>query len=136
MPGLHIHWPFPVLHSCSARALRPHCCSYPSSPAVTLLQKPSDAELQLLVGPVGALMMAASELSAGNRSPYVNHMKVVGEAMQALSWVVYTGPASGAYCAWGRNGWEGGEVLVERMCTCARCMCAGVCAGSVSCSSN
>ena len=30
-------------------------------------------------------------------SPYQHHFKLVSEAMQALSWVVYTGPNCGAH---------------------------------------
>lgn len=32
-------------------------------------------------------------------SPYQHHFKLVSEAMQALSWVVYTGPNCGAHQA-------------------------------------
>ncbi len=59
------------------------------------MQKPSDAELQQLVGPVGAQLVAAGALVDGPRSKYLNHFKLVAEAMQGLTWVVYTGPACG-----------------------------------------
>ncbi|PSC76207.1 dipeptidyl aminopeptidase acylaminoacyl peptidase [Micractinium conductrix] len=63
--------------------------------AFACCRKPSDAELQELVAPFGERMVAASELSSGPKSPYQNHFKLVSEAMQALSWVVYTGPDCG-----------------------------------------
>lgn len=63
--------------------------------AMGACRKPSDAELQALVGPVGEQMVAAGDLASGPRSPYQHHFKFVSEAMQALSWVAYTGPNCG-----------------------------------------
>ena len=54
------------------------------------------ADLAALVAPVAEQLAAAADLAAGPRSPYASHFKVVAEASQALSWVVYTGPGCGA----------------------------------------
>ncbi|PRW32688.1 cyclase-associated 1 [Chlorella sorokiniana] len=63
--------------------------------AIGSCQKPDDAALQQLVHPVGEQIMAAGDLAAGPRSPYQHHFKLVSEAMQSLSWVVYSGPNCG-----------------------------------------
>ncbi|KAL4424859.1 hypothetical protein ABPG77_011109 [Micractinium sp. CCAP 211/92] len=63
--------------------------------AIGTCRKPSDAELQALVAPVGEQMVAAGDLASGPRSPYQNHFKFASEAMQALGWVAYTGPNCG-----------------------------------------
>lgn len=64
---------------------------------VDVVQKPDNASLQKLIAPVGAQLQAATELSEGRRSAAFNHLKAVAEALQALSWVVYSGPNSGAH---------------------------------------
>jgi len=61
-----------------------------------VVQKPDQAGLQSLVGPVGAQMQAAGTLTEGKRTAAFNHIKVVAESLQALSWVVYSGPSCGA----------------------------------------
>ena len=39
----------------------------------------------------------ATALTEGRRSSAFNHCKAVAESLQGLSWVVYTGPSSGAH---------------------------------------
>ena len=63
--------------------------------AAWVLQKPEAAELQALVAPVGASMQAAQALTEGRRGAAFNHYKAAAEALQALSWVVYSGPSCG-----------------------------------------
>ena len=60
------------------------------------VQKPNDAELQQLVAPVGAAMQAAQALTEGRRGACFNHYKAAADSLQALSWVLYSGPACGA----------------------------------------
>ena len=63
----------------------------------TVLQKPSAGELPTLVGPVAAHMQAATALTEGRRSAVFNHQKTVADSLQALSWMVYTGPGCGEH---------------------------------------
>lgn len=63
--------------------------------AIAACAKPDAAGLQQLVGPVGEHMQKASALTEGRRSGAFNHCKAVAEALQGLSWVVYSGPSSG-----------------------------------------
>ncbi|EFN50763.1 hypothetical protein CHLNCDRAFT_142506 [Chlorella variabilis] len=65
--------------------------------AMGVCKKPDNGELQQLLQPVGEQMVAAGDLASGPRSPYQNHYKLVSEAMQALSWVAYTGPNCGIH---------------------------------------
>lgn len=59
-------------------------------------QKPSDSELQTLVADVGEAMVKTQALPGINpRSAYQDHNKLLSEAVQALSWVIYTGPSCG-----------------------------------------
>lgn len=60
-----------------------------------LLQKPSPAELPVLVGPVVEHMQAANVLLEGRRSAAFNHQKTVADSLHALSWMVYSGPGCG-----------------------------------------
>ena len=59
------------------------------------LQQPDQAGLQSLVAPVAQQMAAAAKLTEGRRMAAFNHAKVTAEALQALSWVAYTGPSCG-----------------------------------------
>ena len=59
-------------------------------------QTPDAAGLQRLVAPVGASLQAAQALTEGRRGPAFNHYKAAADALQSLSWVVYTGPNCGA----------------------------------------
>lgn len=52
--------------------------------------------MQQLVSPVGASLQAAQALTEGRRGPAFNHYKAAADALQSLSWVVYTGPNCGA----------------------------------------
>lgn len=60
-------------------------------------QKPDTATFQQLLAPVAAEMVEASKLAEGRRSASFNHVKAVAEALQALSWLAYTGPETGAF---------------------------------------
>ena len=60
-----------------------------------LVQPPKPEELQGLVGPVGQRMGEAQSLAEDRRSPALHQAKAAAEALQALTWVVYTGPSSG-----------------------------------------
>lgn len=44
-------------------------------------------------------MQAANFLAGDRRSQTVNHNKAVSEALQSLSWVMYSGPSCGEYAA-------------------------------------
>ena len=44
---------------------------------------------------MGASLQAAQALTEGRRGPAFNHYKATADAMQSLSWVVYTGPNCG-----------------------------------------
>lgn len=57
----------------------------------------SNEAMQELLNPVADKMMAAGDLpaSAPPRTPYLNHLKVIGEAVQSLSFLAYTGPECG-----------------------------------------
>lgn len=67
--------------------------------ALNTRSKPNDMEaLQQVLSPLSQVLVVASQLSTGPRSPYLNHYKVVAEASQALSWVAYTGPECGLSC--------------------------------------
>ena len=59
------------------------------------LQPPKPEELQGLVGPVGQRMGEAQSLAEDRRSPALHQAKAAAEALQALTWVVYTGPSCG-----------------------------------------
>jgi adenylyl cyclase-associated protein len=61
---------------------------------------PDPAGLQAMLAPVAAEMVGAASLTEGRRTPAFNVLKMVAEAMQALSWLAYTGPTCG--------GWEHG----------------------------
>ncbi len=63
------------------------------------MQAPDAAGLQQLVAPVGASLQAAQALTEGRRGPAFNHYKAAADALQSLSWVVYTGPSCGAPAA-------------------------------------
>lgn len=83
-------------------------------------QKPDVPQLQTLLQPVGDKMMAIGELGGGPRSPYVQHYKMLSEAVQALSWVAYTGPGCGLELpskhvenAWSAAEFYGNKILVE-----------------------
>lgn len=62
-------------------------------------QKPDVAGLQALLQPVGAKLQAAVTLTDGRRTPAFNNYKVAADALQALSWVAYTGPSCGTVLA-------------------------------------
>ena len=62
------------------------------------MQKPDDAGLGKLVAPVGAAIQSANVLTDNRRSLIFNHNKVIAEALQSLSWVIYSEPASGESC--------------------------------------
>ena len=66
----------------------------------TCSQAPQASELQGLVGPVGQRMQEAQARADDRRSPAFNQAKLAAEALQALTWVVYTGPASGVCQGW------------------------------------
>lgn len=69
-------------------------------PAFRTCAPPTGAEEQVkLLAPVAAQLGAAGDLGSGPRSPYDSHFKVVAEAAQALAWVAYTGPETGARAA-------------------------------------
>ena len=75
----------------------PCCCPCPRRCRPELLQAPADpGQLQGLVGPVGERLQQAHTLADDRRSPAFIQAKLAAEALQALTWVVYTGPASGA----------------------------------------
>jgi len=63
------------------------------------VQRPDAAGLQQLVAPVGASLQAAQALTEGRRGPAFNHYKAAADALQSLSWVVYTGPDCGMRCS-------------------------------------
>ena len=63
---------------------------------VMVLQRPDAQELQKLVMPVASQMQAAGALPKDRRSSAGNHCKTAAAALQALSWLVYTGPGCGA----------------------------------------
>ncbi len=63
------------------------------------VQRPDAAGLQQLVAPVGASLQAAQALTEGRRGPAFNHYKAAADALQSLSWVVYTGPNCGERCS-------------------------------------
>jgi len=58
-------------------------------------KKPDMSAFQQLLQPVGAEMVEANKLAEGRRTPSFNHVKAVAEAIQALSWLAYTGPETG-----------------------------------------
>ena len=62
----------------------------------TCWQAPDAGSLQKLVEPVGKQLMAASEQANDRRSTAFNQVKTASEALQALTWVIYTGPSCGA----------------------------------------
>lgn len=51
--------------------------------------------LQQLLAPVARSIMAATQQSEGRRNASFNALKLVAEALQALSWLAYTGPSCG-----------------------------------------
>ena len=59
------------------------------------MQAPDTAALQRLVTPVGNEMTKASDLASDRRAPTFNHAKAAAEALQSLTWVVYSGPNCG-----------------------------------------
>jgi adenylyl cyclase-associated protein len=65
--------------------------------AMSQCRQPDVAALQKLVEPVGAEIAAAERLMQGRRSAAFNYHKAVAEALPALSWVVYSGPACGVW---------------------------------------
>lgn len=78
------------------RATRPTCAGQRHIvAAIAACSKPDAAGLQQLVGLVGEQMQKASSLAEGRRGAAVNHCKAVAEALQCLSWVVYSGPGCG-----------------------------------------
>uniref|UniRef100_A0A383VPJ4 C-CAP/cofactor C-like domain-containing protein n=1 Tax=Tetradesmus obliquus TaxID=3088 RepID=A0A383VPJ4_TETOB len=58
-------------------------------------KQPDTAQLQSVLAPVAEPMMAASSLADNRRSPCFQQNKVAAEALQALSWLAYTGPSCG-----------------------------------------
>lgn len=101
---IHITHPAPPQRTCAT-----HLPTHPPPlsptntprPAPPICQKPSDAELQSLVAPVGEQLVAVGALAEGGpRSKYVQHFKLLAEAAQGLTWVVYTGPACGGWVGW------------------------------------
>lgn len=58
-------------------------------------QAPDAAGLQQLVQPTGQQLMAANQIADNRRSPAFNHAKAAAEALQGLTWVVYSGPNCG-----------------------------------------
>ncbi|WIA37219.1 hypothetical protein OEZ86_014170 [Tetradesmus obliquus] len=58
-------------------------------------KQPDTAQLQSVLAPVAEPMMAASALADNRRSPCFQQNKVAAEALQALSWLAYTGPSCG-----------------------------------------
>ncbi|MCJ1467941.1 hypothetical protein MMC07_006566 [Pseudocyphellaria aurata] len=56
---------------------------------------PDAAGLQQLVQATGQQLMAANEIADNRRSPAFNHAKAAAEALQGLTWVIYTGPNCG-----------------------------------------
>ncbi|KAJ9504589.1 hypothetical protein QJQ45_030512 [Haematococcus lacustris] len=60
-------------------------------------QPPDLAGLQQLLAPVAAELLAAGRLTEGRRTAAFNAAKLVAEALQALTWLAYTGPASGRW---------------------------------------
>lgn len=59
------------------------------------MQAPDAGGLQQLVEPVGKQLMAASGMADNRRSAVFNHLKTAADALQALTWVVYSGPSCG-----------------------------------------
>ena len=68
---------------------------------------------QTLAGPAGA----AIALSEGQRGPFYLHQKAVAEAVPALYWVVYAGPASGmnAPPSHVADTWQAAEFFVNKV---------------------
>jgi hypothetical protein len=60
-------------------------------------QQPSQQETQALVGPVGEQIMAAQKIGDDRRTRAVQHAKVVTEALQGMSWLLYSGPSCGGW---------------------------------------
>ncbi len=63
--------------------------------ATELVQSPDAQQLQGLLMPVASQMQAASGLPKDRRSTVVNHCRAAAGALQALSWLAYTGPGCG-----------------------------------------
>eukprot|EP01025_Chloroclados_australasicus_P014313 TRINITY_DN1670_c0_g2_i1.p1 TRINITY_DN1670_c0_g2~~TRINITY_DN1670_c0_g2_i1.p1 ORF type:complete len:510 (-),score=79.18 TRINITY_DN1670_c0_g2_i1:341-1837(-) len=63
--------------------------------AIHQCKPPDSMYLRKLVNPVSEQMKAATQIADGPRSDYTNHYRAVSESMQAMAWVVYTGPSSG-----------------------------------------
>lgn len=63
--------------------------------AAARARAPSTPELQALLQPVADEMMAAGALAEDRRSPAFQQLKVAAEALNALSWLAYTGPSCG-----------------------------------------
>eukprot|EP01023_Acetabularia_acetabulum_P031497 TRINITY_DN2954_c0_g1_i8.p1 TRINITY_DN2954_c0_g1~~TRINITY_DN2954_c0_g1_i8.p1 ORF type:complete len:500 (-),score=127.29 TRINITY_DN2954_c0_g1_i8:218-1717(-) len=61
----------------------------------TQCKQPDSMYLRKLVQPVSEQMKAAAQIADGPRSDFTNHFRAVSESMQAMAWVVYTGPSSG-----------------------------------------
>ena len=60
------------------------------------MQPPEPEKLQGLVGPVGQCLGEAQSLAEDRRSPALHQAKAAAEALQSLTWVVYSGPSCGA----------------------------------------
>eukprot|EP01026_Neomeris_dumetosa_P082645 TRINITY_DN9474_c0_g1_i2.p1 TRINITY_DN9474_c0_g1~~TRINITY_DN9474_c0_g1_i2.p1 ORF type:complete len:284 (-),score=37.42 TRINITY_DN9474_c0_g1_i2:3-854(-) len=63
--------------------------------AISQCKPPDSMYLRKLVSPVSEQMKAATQIADGPRSDYTNHNRAISESMQAMAWVVYTGPSSG-----------------------------------------
>jgi hypothetical protein len=73
--------------------------TWPHSTVSNLLrhvQRPDMVDLQPLLQPVAEPMMAVSAMAENRRSRCFQQLKVLGEAMQGLSWLAYAGPNCGA----------------------------------------
>eukprot|EP00882_Tetradesmus_deserticola_P033880 GHRQ01038737.1.p1 GENE.GHRQ01038737.1~~GHRQ01038737.1.p1 ORF type:complete len:184 (+),score=72.83 GHRQ01038737.1:148-699(+) len=58
-------------------------------------KQPDTAQLQSVLAPVAEPMMAAGALADNRRSACFQQHKAAAEALQALSWLAYTGPSCG-----------------------------------------
>eukprot|EP00878_Enallax_costatus_P031269 GHUV01034183.1.p1 GENE.GHUV01034183.1~~GHUV01034183.1.p1 ORF type:complete len:432 (+),score=154.97 GHUV01034183.1:2250-3545(+) len=60
-------------------------------------KQPPPEQMQSILQPVAEPMMAASALADNRRSAVFQQNKVLAEALQALSWLAYTGPSCGMH---------------------------------------
>lgn len=58
-------------------------------------QKPDAAGLQKVIQPIAEQLGAATSLTEGRRNSAFNHNKTVADALQALTWILYSGPNCG-----------------------------------------